>query len=188
MRRHTAPLLLIATLSLGTLAACRDDGGDGGGDGSTETTETTAVTGTSVGGDGAPDTTVAGGDTTPDEGGGSEGDGAPDEASEPLVTQFCDQVAVYLDGLAAYSEDPEGTDLAAVDALFQDVNATLTELNSVMEEISPADRAIVRACARSWWQHPRRLPCPDAAGPRWVGGPPGPGLSGPGPRHHRSGR
>ena len=158
MRRHAGLLVLLTTLSLGSLAACGDDGGGGGSGGeSTETTETTSATGTTVAGDGATDTTANGetADTTAGGGDGSEGTGAADSASNPLVIEFCEQVAAYLDAAAAYSEDPEGTDLATVETLFEDLNATLTEVNAITEDLTPADGAAVRECAEELVAAPR---------------------------------
>ncbi len=146
MRRHVGPLLLIAALSFGSLAACGDDGG--GGDEPTDTSA--ASTDTTTAGDDTTDTTAAGGDTTDTTaagGGDGGGDGSGEAASNPLVTEYCEQVAAYVDAAEAYSEDPEGTDLAPLEALFEDLSATLTELNAIMEDLSPADAAAVRGCA-----------------------------------------
>ena len=136
MRRHVGPLLLIAALSFGSSAACGDDGG--GGDEPTDTTA--ASTDTTAAGDDTTDTTAAGG-------GEGAGDGSGEAASNPLVTEYCEQVTAYLDAAAAYSEDPQGTDLADLEALFEDLSATLNELNTITEDLSPADGAAVRTCA-----------------------------------------
>ena len=154
MRRPVGPLLLVAALSFGSLAACGDDGG--GGDEPTETT--VASTDTTAAGDDTTETTAAGDDTTDTTaagGGEGAGDGSGGAASNPLVTEYCEQVTAYLDAAAAYSEDPQGTDLADVEALFEDLSATLNELNTITEELTPADGAAVRACAEELVAAPR---------------------------------